>query len=172
MISNSFIYFQIPSEERVQDEELGEQSPLAAPVASRSSILPPPLPQKKRRAIGPLARQNELLQKACSFLEQPREPPDNMPTIAKVWGKKLLTLDPQQRALAEKAVNDVLFEASQGTLHRHSVKINEDPRFGAVLQQPSPNNSQSHHSISSGNISYNSPSRDEEIVTLFTNFNG
>lgn len=48
-----------------------------------------------------------------------------IPSIAIAWGEKLLQLHPQQRNLAEKAVNDVLFEASQGTLHRHSVKINE-----------------------------------------------
>lgn len=48
-----------------------------------------------------------------------------MPTICKVWGEKLLELDPQQRLLAEKAINDILFEASQGLLNRQSVKINE-----------------------------------------------
>lgn len=48
-----------------------------------------------------------------------------IPHIVLAWGEKLEQLDPQQRNLAEKAVSDILFEASQGTLHRHSVKINE-----------------------------------------------
>lgn len=140
MISNLLIYFQVPFEERVHEEEEEEYSPLPAPVVSRSSILLPPIPHKKRRTSGPLEIHNELLQKVCSFLEQSSEPTDNMPTIAKVWGETLLTLDPQQRALAEKAVNDIMFEAGQGTLHRHSVKINEDPKSGGFVQQPFSNN--------------------------------
>ncbi|XP_058827289.1 uncharacterized protein LOC131687232 [Topomyia yanbarensis] len=48
------------------------------------------------------------------------------PTVAKVWGEKLVDLDPQQRLFAEKAINDILFEANMGCLHRYSVKINED----------------------------------------------
>jgi hypothetical protein len=59
-------------------------------------------------------------------VNQPREPQENIPTIAKAWGEKHNTLDPQQKALAEKAISDILFEASQGTLHRYSVKINKD----------------------------------------------
>lgn len=72
---------------------------------------------KKARQSGPIARQNELLQKACSYLENSsrisNEP--NIPTIAKAWGEKLLQLDPQQRAFAEKAISDVLFEARHCT---------------------------------------------------------
>ncbi|KAK9871457.1 hypothetical protein WA026_012831, partial [Henosepilachna vigintioctopunctata] len=81
---------------------------------------------KKARRIGPIARQNELLQKACAYLDfSSKNNETEIPTIAKAWGEKLLQLHPLQRALAERAINDVLFEASQGTLHRHSVKINE-----------------------------------------------
>ncbi|XP_023704222.1 uncharacterized protein LOC111862787 [Cryptotermes secundus] len=103
----------------------------AAPTASQSSVLPPPpLPPMKRHVLEPTAKQNEPLQKACSYLDQRREPQENIPTFAKAWGEKLNTLDPQQRALAEKAVSDILFEASQGTLYRYFVKINEDPCTG------------------------------------------
>ncbi|KAG5865882.1 hypothetical protein JTB14_020013 [Gonioctena quinquepunctata] len=45
-------------------------------------------------------------------------------TLAKVWANKLKTLEPVQKKLAEKAINDVLFEAEMQTLHRDSVKIN------------------------------------------------
>lgn len=98
---------------------------------------------KKIKVHGPIARQNELLQKACSYLENSanisNEP--TIPTIAKAWGEKLLQLEPQQRTLAEKAINDVLFEASMGSLNRHSVKINEEAfSCGTTTALPSPNN--------------------------------
>ncbi|XP_059049131.1 uncharacterized protein LOC131844301 [Achroia grisella] len=46
-------------------------------------------------------------------------------SIARIWVDKLENLEADQRLLAEKAINDVLFEAEMGTLHRHSVKINQ-----------------------------------------------
>ncbi|XP_023720740.1 uncharacterized protein LOC111871705, partial [Cryptotermes secundus] len=122
----------VDTHDGTDSEVQGEQFPTpAAPTASRSSILPPP-PPKKRRVLGPTAKQNELLQKACSSLDQPKEPQENIPTITKAWGEKLNTLDPQQRALAEKAISDIIFEVSQGTLHRYSVEINEYPVYGTI----------------------------------------
>ncbi|CAH2105932.1 unnamed protein product [Euphydryas editha] len=41
------------------------------------------------------------------------------------WVDILEKLDPMQRLFAKKAINDVLFEAELGNLHKHSVKINE-----------------------------------------------
>lgn len=41
-----------------------------------------------------------------------------------MWTSKLKTLDSNQRIFAEKAINDVLFEAQLGTLNRNSVQIN------------------------------------------------
>lgn len=41
------------------------------------------------------------------------------------WVDTLEKLDPMQRLFAKKAINDVLFEAQLGNLHKHSVKINE-----------------------------------------------
>ncbi|KAM3960168.1 uncharacterized protein ACR2FA_005799 [Aphomia sociella] len=46
--------------------------------------------------------------------------------VALIWAEKLNRLQPEQRLFAEKAINDVLFEAELGNLNRYSVKINED----------------------------------------------
>ncbi|KAK4885634.1 hypothetical protein RN001_001905 [Aquatica leii] len=97
------------------------------PTHSRSSIDPVPPPRiKKSRVVRPLTKQNELLQKACALLELADTPQNNVPSIALAWGEKLLSLEPQQKNFAEKAINDILFEASLGTLNRNSVKINEE----------------------------------------------
>lgn len=102
--------------------------------SSRSSIqrstLSEPL-NKRVRTVGPVARQNELLQTACSYL-QSKSSQNDIPAVAKAWGEKLNTLSSQQRLFAEKAINDILFEASMSTLHRHSVKINEGSSYEPV----------------------------------------
>ncbi|CAH2236672.1 jg20891 [Pararge aegeria aegeria] len=45
--------------------------------------------------------------------------------LALEWSQTLARLDPLQRLYAKKAINDVLFEAELGSLHKHSVRINE-----------------------------------------------
>jgi hypothetical protein len=111
------------------------------------------------------------------FISGPTEgTPRKYLNYCQAWGEKLNTLDPQQRALAEKAVNDILFEASQGTLYSYSVKINEDPMYGTVSSLSSFPNTvtiPSIQSLSSVDISScPSPHEEEEdtLATLFTNF--
>ena len=72
-----------------------------------------------------LSGQNDLAN-VSSVLETPVRQNNNAPAIATVWGEKLLTLEPQQKLFAEKAINDILFEAELGNLNRYSVKINEN----------------------------------------------
>nr|CAD7266969.1 unnamed protein product [Timema shepardi] len=96
--------------------------------------------QKKTRMQGPISKQNELLQKACTPLETSLNPDSNIRTISKARGEKLLTLESRQRAFAEKAINGILFEASLGTLHRDFVEINmehEPPRSSDNSQNTS-----------------------------------
>ncbi|KAF5274162.1 hypothetical protein FQR65_LT17071 [Abscondita terminalis] len=66
--------------------------------ASRSSILlqPMPVPNSKKAGImGPVAKQNALIEKALTLLEPVPPVADNTPFIAKVWGEKLTALDPR-----------------------------------------------------------------------------
>lgn len=74
--------------------------------------------------MGPVAKQNALLERALTLLEPVPPAVEATPNIAKVWGEKLTDLNPRQRLFAEKAINDVLFEAGLGNLHKDSVKIN------------------------------------------------
>lgn len=88
-----------------------------------------PPPSKKKKELDPVARQTELLTLACDLLSKNcrEEETHECQGVAKVWGTKLMSLDPMQRKFAEKAINDILFEADMGTLHRNSVQINSIP---------------------------------------------
>lgn len=84
---------------------------------SLSSISPQQPVIKRKKPVGPIARQNELLNLACKYLSASTaaEPEDKYLQIAQVWANKLRGLDSMQMRYAEKAINDVLFEAEMGT---------------------------------------------------------
>lgn len=126
MFSNLAVLFQETIVE--EDIELNDQDLLRQTQPSRSSIEPNVAPPpKKRKPLGPIAKQNELLSLACQYLSSANETSsdDEYLNIAKVWANKMKTLEPNQRMFAEKAINDILFEAQLRTLHKNSVKINE-----------------------------------------------
>ncbi|XP_062551398.1 mucin-6-like [Armigeres subalbatus] len=90
---------------------------------SRSSIITASTPRKKQRIVGPVQKQNEFLTIACKYLQQDASPSTEMPAIAKAWGEKLISLESRQRIFAEKAINDVLYEATLGNLTKTSAGV-------------------------------------------------
>ncbi|XP_017864335.1 PREDICTED: uncharacterized protein LOC108614637 [Drosophila arizonae] len=64
---------------------------------------------------------DELLNIACEYLAgtYPEEE-----SIARTWTYKLKRLPREQRLLAERFINEILFEAESNNLHRGSVQIN------------------------------------------------
>ncbi|XP_047506707.1 uncharacterized protein LOC125050715 [Pieris napi] len=126
--------------ELVKSENEEEQS-----EPSFSSMGVPAPPSKKLKKKGPIARQNDLLEKAFNYLSQSshqsESPSVSFPNIdptAVYWAHKLNKLMPTQRLLAEKAINEILFEAELGTLNRDSVQINTSPQvFNRFVSQTS-----------------------------------
>lgn len=164
-----------------QDEH-GDDSQ-STPTTSLSSMTPMPPPQKRKKSMGPIAKQNELLQLACNYLSadsniSTQEPEDEYLNIAKVWANKLKDLCPTQRKFAEKAINDILFEAGMGSLHRGSVQIN----IQNSLVSPSTTSAYSSAGLSPSGMSdstannykqhYTEPAEDldADVATYFSTF--
>ncbi|XP_066905959.1 uncharacterized protein [Halyomorpha halys] len=125
-------------EQREQREQRSSAQSSDGDVSeTRTSSLQERPPSKKLKGShsipnesDPIARQNELLKLACDLLSTncKQEESNECLDIGKIWGTKLMSLDPMQRKFAEKAINDILFEADLGTLHRNSVQINLNDR--------------------------------------------
>lgn len=125
------------SQAEVVSEESANLS--VRPSTSISSINTVPPPKKKVRAVGPVAKQNELLTLACQYLSQTRNEgnDDDSLAIAKVWANKLKNLAPLQMLLAEKAINDILFEAQLGNLNKDSIQINRNVSYSPMYSSKS-----------------------------------
>lgn len=102
---------------------------------------------------------DELLSIACDYLSStfPEEE-----SIARTWTHKLKRLQREQRLLAEKFINEILFEAESGTLHRGSVHINSFEPFVRFEEQSS--NDQENTKSQSPSVHTSTPiSHDGEI---------
>lgn len=113
----------------VEREDTGTPPASVASTSSINKIHQPVI--KKRKVEGSISKQNELLSLACTYLtKSSKETKDcDYLDIGKVWSQKLKELQPRQRLFAEKAINDILFEAQLGTLNKNSIKINCDSNF-------------------------------------------
>lgn len=132
-------YLQIPNNETFDSESQAsdaQENMYLAPATPSSSIssfdMTTPLP-KRQCTLKPMTKNAELLSLACNYLHtsqqqklQQQAAENKYPVIVQAWSEKLLSLHPQQRLYAEKAINDILFEATLGNLDRYSVKINEN----------------------------------------------
>lgn len=56
------------------------------------------------------------------------QPRDEFTGIGNTWAIKLKKLDETQRKYAEKFINDILFEAEMGTLHRNAMSLHVENR--------------------------------------------
>lgn len=108
---------------------------------------------QKRKVDATMSKQNQLLTIACDYLSKS----DGDLDIAKIWAGKLKSLAPDQKLFAEKAINDILFEAQLGNLSRHSVRINEDAQPLSPFSSASTSLTNSH--------SYTNTSKGESIHT-------
>ncbi|XP_077297980.1 uncharacterized protein LOC143919510 [Arctopsyche grandis] len=76
----------------------------------------------------PMIKRNQLLTKACTLMSQPttssQSPQKPVDLVALVWSEKLKELSPTQRLYAEKAINNILFEAKLNDLNRNSGQVN------------------------------------------------
>ncbi|GBP47116.1 hypothetical protein EVAR_96072_1 [Eumeta japonica] len=101
------------------DMETEHPNAIATPLPSFSS------PLKEGRKRKRECTRNESAKKTYEYVLQLSPDAKEISPEAIVWSKKLRTLDPEQKLHAEKAINDILYEAQLGSLNRYSVKINE-----------------------------------------------
>lgn len=77
--------------------------------------------------------QKELLNFACEYLKNP----DEDENLGIAWANEIKEMRADQQIHAKKAIHDILYEAQLGTLHRHSLKINEPKPQSSVWSFPS-----------------------------------
>ncbi|KAL4085192.1 hypothetical protein QTP88_027051 [Uroleucon formosanum] len=107
---------------------------LEEPISPNSPIMTTYTPpSKKKYNITDQQKRNELLQFACDKLQNLSNDND---ILAKSWALELNQLEPDQKLFAQKAINDILFEARLKTLNRNSVQIYHQCSSNTLLETP------------------------------------
>ena len=75
---------------------------------------------RKRKSVKKVQKSELLALVKARLTEQE----DRYLSQAKIWAHELKNLDATQELFAKKAIDDILFEARCGSLHRNSVQIN------------------------------------------------
>ncbi|VVC98980.1 unnamed protein product [Leptidea sinapis] len=87
-----------------------------SPLPPSASISPVQIKKKKKEDL-----QHDLMTLARDHYKKPE---NEYQVMARNWAFKLERMSGEQRRLAEKFINEILFEGEEGNLHRHSVVIN------------------------------------------------
>ncbi|XP_063384431.1 uncharacterized protein LOC134670552 [Cydia fagiglandana] len=130
-VNDSFDYNSVSPTTQTKDDHLSTSQPAFLPVQSPmyKQVQNPLLQTDETFNYNSITTQTKS--EACqAFLSTARNQHQSLQhttawSLAHIWSQKLDKMEPMQRLLAEKAINDVLFEAELGNLNRHSVKINE-----------------------------------------------
>ncbi|XP_066905304.1 uncharacterized protein [Halyomorpha halys] len=155
ILKDSFVCYSLDSRhvQIYEDFKQGQPSPMTdlseqQPSSARESVVTPVMesvvtlahnPEKRRKVEEVLEldkEPKELLSLAFKYLtscEGTTEIRDKFSNVANIWAQKMRELDPQQSLFAEKAINDILFEARMCSLNKYSVKINEPDKEQKVL---------------------------------------
>ncbi|CAK1585835.1 unnamed protein product [Parnassius mnemosyne] len=111
-----------PIKKTIEEDKENDQDQYSYSI---SSMDPPPTPVSENKKRKKENDQQNLLQRTLSFLEKDSSDHQEEYHLAKVWAAKLTKLESTQKLFAEKAINDILFEAQLGKLNKNSVKVNE-----------------------------------------------